>query len=134
MVQGKLCPCGSGRDFEACCGGFIEGAESPQTAEQLMRSRYTAYVMGAEGYLLRTWHPSTRPPSLELAAGGPVRWLGLKILGSEGGGPDDDQGTVEFVARYKPAGRAGRLRERSQFIREQGEWFYVNGVVSSRDS
>ena len=129
MDDAKPCPCGTGRDFEACCGVFIRGAAWAQTAEQLMRSRYTAYVLGAEDYLLRTWHPAKRPQSLELAAAGPVRWLGLTILHCEAGGPDDDSGIVEFVARYKPAGRAAQLHERSRFVRENGQWFYVDGVV-----
>ena len=129
MAEVTLCACGSGREFAACCAPFIQGAARPQTAEQLMRSRYVAYAMGAEDYLLRTWHSSTRPESLGLSAAGTVRWLGLKILDHEAGGPADDTGVVEFVARYKPAGRAERLHERSRFVREQGQWFYLDGAV-----
>ncbi len=96
-----------------------------------MRSRYTAYVLRDEAYLLRTWHPSTRPAQLTLDQDGPVKWLELKVLRTEAGGEHDDSGIVEFVARYKPAGAAGRLHEVSRFVREHGEWFYVAGELSS---
>jgi SEC-C motif-containing protein len=96
-----------------------------------MRSRYTAYVLKDEPYLLRTWYPSTRPAQLALDEGGPVKWLGLKVLRAERGGAGDDTGIVEFVARFKPAGAAGCLHEVSRFVREHGEWFYVAGEVSS---
>ncbi|MFN2350207.1 MAG: YchJ family protein, partial [Thioalkalivibrio sp.] len=91
------CPCGSGKNYAACCGRHHGGEALPETAEQLMRSRYSAYVLGDEAYLLRTWHSSTRPDSLGLDTR--VKWLGLKIRDSSGGGPGDDRGTVSFVAR-----------------------------------
>jgi len=97
-----------------------------------MRSRYTAYVLGAEDYLLGTWHPSTRPVRLGLADGVPVKWLGLEVLRVEADDPGDAHGTVEFVARCKPAGRAQRLHETSRFVREDGRWFYLNGSGKSR--
>lgn len=96
-----------------------------------MRSRYSAYVLKDEPYLLRTWHPSTRPAQLVLDEGGPLKWLELKVLRIEAGGERDDHGIVEFVARFKPAGAAGRLHEVSRFMREHGEWFYVAGEVSA---
>jgi SEC-C motif-containing protein len=108
---------------------FIRGEALPATAEQLMRSRYTAYVRGDEDYLLRTWHPSTRPERLGLGASGPVKWLGLEVMRCEVGGAVDDRGVVEFVARCKPAGRAERLHECSRFVREGGRWLYLDGVV-----
>lgn len=94
-----------------------------------MRSRYAAYVVGDAGYLLRTWHASTRPETLELVHA-PVKWLGLSILRTEAGGARDSEGTVEFIARCKPAGRAERLHETSRFRREDGQWFYVDGVIA----
>jgi SEC-C motif-containing protein len=96
-----------------------------------MHSRYTAYVFGRSDYLLRTWHRSTRPDVLDLQTAPAGRWLGLDVLGTEGGGLDDSEGTVEFVARYKPSGKAQRLHERSRFVREDGQWFYVNGDILS---
>lgn len=92
-----------------------------------MRSRYTAFVLAREDYLLDTWHPSTRPASLDLQSA-KVKWLGLRILSTEAGGPDDDAGRVEFVARYRPGGApAVRLHENSRFAREGGRWRYVDG-------
>ena len=94
----------------------------------LMRSRYSAFATGQADYLLATWHPTTRPATLPLELG--VRWLGLKILGTDAGGEGDQEGWVTFVARAKFQGRAQRLQERSRFVREHGRWFYVDGELS----
>ena len=125
MPAGSPCPCGSGRAYGDCCGPFLEGAAVPQTAEQLMRSRYTAHVQGDGDWLLATWHPATRRARIDLAD--QVRWIGLEVLATQGGGPGDSKGTVEFVARYKRGGRAHRLHERSRFERRNGGWLYVDG-------
>ena len=93
-----------------------------------MRSRYTAYVLANVPYLLSTWHPSTRPANLSLQESQPDQWLGLKVLHSEGG-PDAQEGQVEFVARYKVKGKAGRLHEISDFLQEDGRWYYVKGIL-----
>lgn len=90
-----------------------------------MRSRYVAYALGLEPYLLATWHPSTRPATLDLDAEPRPRWIGLDIKRHETRG--DDRAIVEFVARYRVAGRAHRLHETSRFVREDGRWFYVDG-------
>ncbi len=90
-----------------------------------MRSRYSAYVLGLADYLRATWHPGTRPAELDFA-GGP-KWLGLTVLRHEVTG--DDRAIVEFVARYKAGGRAGRLGEVSRFVRDDGRWYYVDGDV-----
>jgi SEC-C motif-containing protein len=90
-----------------------------------MRSRYTAYVMGLSDYLIHTWHPSTRPGTLS-CDDEPIAWLGLKVARCESPGPD--RASVEFIARYKVRGRAHRLHEISRFVREDGRWFYVDGV------
>ncbi|HLW05507.1 MAG TPA: YchJ family metal-binding protein [Azoarcus sp.] len=95
-------------------------------AETLMRSRYTAFVLRNEAYLLGTWHPSTRPERLDLAED-TTRWIGLTIRRHESTGPD--RACVEFVARYRIHGRAHRLHETSRFVREGGQWFYVDGDV-----
>ena len=125
MTSQALCPCGSGSPFPACCESFLDGHALPQTAEQLMRSRYTAYTLGRLDYLRNTWHPTTRRADPD--PGEPVAWLGLEILHTEAGGPNDDRGLVEFVARYKIAGRAYRLHEISRFQRRDGRWLYVDG-------
>ena len=90
-----------------------------------MRSRYAAYVLGRITYLRETWHPQTCPSELEVPQG--QRWLGLKVSRSELGGAGDSRGTVEFVARYKLAGRATRLHEISEFERIDGRWLYRDG-------
>lgn len=92
-----------------------------------MRSRYSAYVVQAGEYLLRSWHPSTRPPQLDLAAEPAPKWLGLKIISVSDGQEMNDTGEVEFVARYKVLGRAVRIHECSRFVREQGCWYYLDG-------
>lgn len=117
------CPCGSGRALGTCCGPLLDG-EPAATAEQLMRSRYTAYALGFGDYVLRTWHGSTRPAALDTAL--PV-WQGLEIVAAEAGGVGDEAGTVEFRARYLDRGRPGVLHETSRFAREHGRWVYVDG-------
>ncbi|RKT44809.1 YchJ family protein [Thiocapsa rosea] len=119
------CPCGATVDYAACCGRYLDSGLFADTAEVLMRSRYVAYVRGRTDYLLCTWHPSTRPRTLELEAE-PVRWIGLQVRRVEAGGIGDRDGIVEFVARYKIGGRAHRLHETSRFVHEDGRWFYVN--------
>ncbi len=123
-TQSGDCPCGSGKNYEACCGPLHQGIAAP-TPEALMRSRYAAYVLGLEGYLLETWHPDTRPGPLGLAEDA-VRWLGLEVVRAPV--PEGEAGEVEFVARYKVGGRAHRLRERSRFRRQEGRWYYVDGI------
>lgn len=91
-----------------------------------MRSRYAAYVLGLTDYLLQTWHTSTRPASLQDEANAPpLKWLGLKVLHDEQ--IDNSNANVEFIARYKVNGKAEKLHERSRFVFEQGQWWYVDG-------
>ncbi|WP_234969943.1 YchJ family protein [Brachymonas denitrificans] len=129
------CPCGrqspqhkplSGAD---CCGRYLEhfmDVPAPD-AESLMRSRYTAFVLGRTAYLLATWLPDNRPGQLEAEQG--TQWLGLAVR--DHSQPDADHAEVEFVARYRINGRAERLHERSRFVRlEDGamsRWLYVDG-------
>ena len=125
------CSCGSGLPVAECCGPVLDGTRTAATAEQLMRSRYTAFALGDAAHLLATWHPRTRPAELGIDAG--VRWTGLDVLATTGGSPLENQGTVEFRAHYVlvgrgVAGRTGAQHERSRFLREQGRWFYVDGV------
>ncbi|WP_460795585.1 YchJ family protein [Microbacterium sp. GXF0217] len=119
------CPCLSGDTFENCCGPLLDGAAAP-TAERLMRSRFTAFARGDAAHLLRTWHPSTRPVDLDLDAG--IRWTRLDVLETSHGGPFDRGGIVVFEAFFREDGVAGSMRERSRFVREGREWFYVDGV------
>ena len=106
-----------------CCGRYHAGA-LPDTAEQLMRSRYSAYALGLMAYVHATWLPATRPSSDDLQHDAATRWLGLEIRRHV---PLQDTATVEFVARYKVSGRARRLHEVSRFVREGDRWWYVDG-------
>lgn len=113
-----------------CCGPLHAGERAASTAEELMRSRYTAFATGDDAYLLRTWHPRTRPERVDLDPG--TRWNGLTLLRTERGGPGDEDGVVEFVARWsEPSGpsarRRGELHEVSRFTRRAGRWLYVDG-------
>lgn len=120
------CPCGSGSTYAGCCGRWHAGAQHLQApdAQALMRSRYSAFVLGLVPYLLETWHPTTRPAALKPNEAG-LRWLGLQVKRHEV--LDADHERVEFVARSKLGGRAHRLHEISRFKREDGRWFYVDG-------
>ena len=115
------CPCGLPARYGACCGRFHSGDAAP-TAELLMRSRFSAFAVGDEAYLRRTWDPTTRPRRLALDPR--LRWTRLEILDVTGGGPDDAAGTVEFRAHHT----AGVLHERSRFARTaEDRWLYVTG-------
>lgn len=123
-LTATACPCGGG-DYATCCGPFHAGERLPETAEALMRSRYSAYVMQRTDYLLDTWDPASCPAELDDAAS--PQWLGLKIVAHT---PiDASRAEVEFVARYKINGRAYRLHERSRFTRMDGKWRYVDGDI-----
>jgi len=124
----KPCPCGSGERFDGCCAPLLRGADAP-SAERLMRSRYTAFVVGDTGYLRQTWHPGTRPAELELTPA--MRWTGLEIVEVVSGGEGDTRGVVEFRARWREGREAGVLAERSRFVRQSGRWWYLDGQVSS---
>ncbi|MBV2356172.1 hypothetical protein KUM39_17625 [Streptomyces sp. J2-1] len=122
MTSRASCPCGLAQPYDACCGRFHTGAAAAPTAEALMRSRYCAFVKGEASYLLRTWHPDTRPQSLDLDPR--MRWTGLEILDTSAGSAFHGNGTVTFRASY----RGGSLHERSSFARVDGAWVYVDGV------
>jgi SEC-C motif-containing protein len=121
------CYCKSGLNFSQCCQTIINGTAAAKTAEALMRSRYTAFCLHYEDYLLQTWHPSTRPKDIAFEA--QQQWLGLNIINHQAGGISDQQGQVEFIARYKINGRAYRLHENSDFVCENGRWYYTHGTL-----
>lgn len=122
-----ICPCGSTKPYADCCARYVDNNEPAPGAETLMRSRYTAYTLQREDYLLASWHPSTRPSTLGLAEDAATKWLGLDVKRHEQ--QDADHASVEFVARYKVNGRAHRLHEVSRFVREEERWFYVDGDI-----
>lgn len=124
------CPCLSGEAYDACCGRLHRGEAGAATAEQLMRSRFSAFARGDAAYLTRTWHPSTRPADLGLDDD--VRWYRLDVLATQRGGPFDTRGTVEFHAHHRGRpGSAGQgtLHEISRFVREDGTWLHLDGDV-----
>lgn len=118
------CPCGSGLPYPECCRPLHRGEATAATAEALMRSRFSAFAVGDADYLLRSWHSSTRPARLRLDPG--QRWTRLEILGTDRGGLFDTAGTVAFRAHYREAGRPEALEEHSRFVRENGQWVYLD--------
>ncbi|WBO67344.1 YchJ family protein [Streptomyces camelliae] len=122
-MTSRTCPCGLPQSYDACCGRFHRGTAAAPSAESLMRSRYSAFVEGDAGYLLRTWHPRTRPERLELDPR--MRWTGLEILDRTDGSAFHSTGTVTFRASY----RGGSLHERSRFERVDWAWVYVDGDI-----
>lgn len=125
------CPCGR-RDsrqrpvaYADCCGRHVDdfaGCPAPD-AERLMRSRYTAFVLGRVDYLLATWHVDYRPAELSLEPA--TKWLGLEVKAHRVLAAD--RAEVAFVARSALNGRASRLQENSRFVREGGRWYYTDG-------
>ncbi|MDH5426428.1 MAG: YchJ family protein [Gammaproteobacteria bacterium] len=125
MNKPENCPCGSEKNFSQCCGRYLSGNAKAETAEQLMRSRYSAYVKENGSYLKNTWHTDTRPETIEFDPA--IKWTRLSIKNTEKGGTNDQQGTVEFIATYKDKGKAFRLHEVSRFVRINGDWVYLDG-------
>jgi SEC-C motif domain protein len=119
-----LCPCGSGADYRTCCEPLHHGERQATTAEELMRSRYSAYARGDADYLFRTWHPRTRPGDVTIDPG--IVWTSLEVLDTVAGGVGDEHGEVEFSAHYESAGQPDVMWERSRFERRAGRWFYVD--------
>ena len=113
----RPCPCGTGATYDACCGPLLANAEQASSPERLMRSRYTAHVVGNADHLFRTWHPRTRPD--DVTPDQTTQWTGLEILRTEGD-------TVEFVATRV----GGRMHEISRFEQRAGRWVYVDGDVT----
>jgi SEC-C motif-containing protein len=128
-VASEACPCGRrdmrgrARTYADCCGRYLDHDTPAPDAESLMRSRYSAFVLGRTGYLQSSWHASTRPADLTLEPG--QKWLGLEVKAHRA--IDADHAEVEFVARSRVGGRGIRLHETSRFVREGGRWYYVHG-------
>jgi SEC-C motif domain protein len=125
-VRPRRCPCGTGLPYAECCGPLHDATTTAATAEQLMRSRYSAFAVGDADHLLTTWHPTTRPRRLDVDPA--VHWTGLDLLATTGGSMLSHEGTVEFRAHYVREGREGAQHENSRFVREDGRWFYLDGV------
>jgi len=127
-----VCPCGSGREYETCCGPYIAGKAAAATAEILMRARYSAYATGAVDFIVDT---CLRDEEHDIDVAATRRWsekstwFGLEILRTEKGGPDDDEGLVEFVATYSQDGLRDRHHEISRFVRKDGAWLFSEGEI-----
>jgi SEC-C motif-containing protein len=122
----QTCPCGRPKAYGECCGRLHEGSAKAATAEALMRSRYSAFAVADEGYLLRSWHPDTRPASVDLDPS--TEWVRLEVLGTGDGTPFHNEGTVEFRAHYREGGQACELHEHSRFLRHEGAWVYLDAL------
>jgi SEC-C motif-containing protein len=122
------CPCDTGLTYAECCRPLHDGSAHADSALRLMRSRYSAYVVRDTAYLLRTWHPRTRPSDLD-ASQGPA-WQGLTVLETADGRDTDSVGEVEFEAAHAD----GVLHERSRFVKRAGRWVYVDGDLESPTS
>lgn len=123
MQNNEACFCGNLNPFSICCEPFLTLNKKPSTAEQLMRSRYSAFVTENDHYLLMTWHPDKRPKEINFDS--KTKWLGLKVKRCKAGLASDTHGWVEFVARFKINGKAERIEELSYFKKEDQQWFYV---------
>ncbi|OBG84281.1 hypothetical protein A5733_02040 [Mycobacterium sp. NS-7484] len=120
------CPCGTGRAYPDCCGPLHSGAPAP-TAVALMRSRFSAFAVGDDAYLLASWHPDTRPDELDIDE--TITWRRLQIVDTDAGGHEDTVGVVEFRAQYVHDGKRHILHERSRFERVEGQWRYLDGEI-----
>jgi SEC-C motif-containing protein len=127
------CPCGSGLELSACCGPIIDGSRFAATPEALMRSRYSAYALQKTEHILATHDPETRDDVDDAATrdwAARTTWQSLEIVDSKDGGPNDDHGEVEFIARFADEkGRELSHHERSTFVRREGRWYFVDGVT-----
>jgi SEC-C motif domain protein len=140
-ISDAICPCSvresDAQSYSQCCQRWHDAFEQgvfPATAQELMRSRYSAYALAKSNdalghrmlqYLHDTWHVSTAPGEIELA---PIQWTGLEVLQAE---QSTDVAVVEFVAHFKENGRAQKMHEISRFVRVEGAWQYLDGDVSS---
>lgn len=129
------CPCCSGVKFEECCGPILK-TESATTALDLMRSRYSAYFFGDAEYLYNTNHPNTRETSAleEIKQwSAENNWTKLEIINVENGGKKEEKGFVEFKAYFTDKNRRDQVHyEKSTFLKENGKWFYLDGIANPR--
>ena len=130
LSNASKCPCGSNLKYIKCCGQYIKLRKDALTAEALMRSRYTAYVLNDEAYLLYSWHHSTRPEALDLYDD-EVDWKQLRIVSTRLGKQQDKSGEVEFIADYLVHRTRLKIHELSQFVKENNRWFYLNGEIKT---
>jgi len=124
VLAAAPCPCGAGASYDGCCGPLHRNERQAAGVEELMRSRYSAYAVGALDHLFRTWHPRTRPADVSPDEG--LVWTGLEVL-------DVSESEVEFRAHWTWQSQAGLLHERSRFEQRAGRWVYVDGTSLDGD-
>ena len=127
MDPTDACPCWSSRSLESCCAPYLSGAQQPETAQALMRSRFSAFQLRKPEYLLETWDLSTRPSHLNFDKD-ERRWSTLEIVDTVGGGPSDERGVVEFKATYELGDDTYLFHEISRFVRHRGHWVYLDAT------
>ena len=126
----QLCPCGSAVEYSLCCYRYVSGAQVAPTPSHLMRSRYCAFVMKDADYLIKTWHPDCHAAAFrdEISAGfAHTEWLGLTLF-EQATSDTENTGYVSFVARFSEQGKMGAIIERSRFLKENGQWYYIDGT------
>ncbi|MBT3011342.1 MAG: YchJ family protein [Candidatus Thiodiazotropha sp. (ex Lucina aurantia)] len=126
------CYCGSGVAYESCCGPIHEGAAKADTAEKLMRARYSAFGARKAEFLHQSLHPDHRHDhDIEATRrwAENAEWLGLQIVDVQGGGEADEEGSVEFIATYKEGGMVRPHHEISRFLKQDGDWYFVDGQL-----
>ena len=131
MNTEQICPCGSRKKYQYCCGLYLSGKEIPKTAVQLMRSRYTAFCQGDIDYLIATHHPDQRTKNDRQKIANSIKnttWLGLNIIDTSQDRKNQAIAYVEFVAIFK-VNEIQQLHERSKFIKAEGKWFYLEGEI-----
>lgn len=122
MKKSLLCPCTTTRSYSQCCEPYHLREQIAETPEILMRTRYSAYALNKMDYVAETWHHTTKPHDLHDIA--PLKWINLKIVSFQ------DEGFVEFIATYKTQnGKAHKMHEKSRFVKEDGRWFYIDGII-----
>ena len=131
MKKKETCPCGSDKQFKECCQPIIQGINKATTAEQLMRSRYTAFTLADNDYLMKSWAAETRPEEIN-AEDGSIQWLNLQVEECEKGSAKDETGFVTFTASFLSSGHLCKLHEKSSFIKEKDLWYYLEGETESR--
>ena len=126
----QVCPCNPKNLYKNCCKPYHEGLKFAPTAETLMRSRYSAYVLKLKDYLIKTWHPSTCPQILDFEAN--LHWQRLEIISKSKGELFDDEAMVEFKACYKNSSADGFMHEKSSFKKSNNQWFYLSGLLDPK--
>ncbi|MCC6785156.1 MAG: YchJ family protein [Planctomycetes bacterium] len=129
------CPCGSGSAFEQCCGPYLSGERWPDSAATLMRARYTAFATGNVDFILGSHDPATRDEldrNLIEQWSKQSEWHGFDVIDVQKGGVDDEEGSVEFIARYAIQGKEQEHHELATFAKVDGNWYFIDGLVAGQ--